>query len=63
VFTPHQLASLVDIFGADHVLAGTDYPFDMAESDPLGHLASVDAFDSKTIESIAGGNARRVLGI
>jgi aminocarboxymuconate-semialdehyde decarboxylase len=54
---------LVDIFGADHVLAGTDYPFDMAESDPLGHLTSVDAFDSKTIESIAGGNARRVLGI
>jgi aminocarboxymuconate-semialdehyde decarboxylase len=63
VFTPHQLASLAEVFGADHVLVGTDYPFDMAESDPLGHLASVDSFDSKTIEAIAGGNARTLLGI
>jgi len=63
VFTPHQLASLVEVFGADHVLMGTDYPFDMAESDPLGHLASVEAFDSKTVEAIAGGNARKALGI
>ena len=35
VFTPQQLAALVEIFGAGHVLMGTDYPFDMAESDPL----------------------------
>ena len=39
VFTPHQLVALIDVFGADHVLIGTDYPYDMAESDPLGHLA------------------------
>jgi aminocarboxymuconate-semialdehyde decarboxylase len=63
VFTPHQLRSLVEVFGASQVLVGTDYPFDMAESDPLGHLASVDSFDSKTIEAIAGGNARKLLGI
>jgi predicted TIM-barrel fold metal-dependent hydrolase len=34
VFTPQQLNALVEIFGADHVVMGTDYPFDMAESDP-----------------------------
>ena len=63
VFTPQQLAALVEIFGADHVLMGTDYPFDMAESDPLGHLASVDTFDSNTISAIAGNNARKLLGL
>jgi aminocarboxymuconate-semialdehyde decarboxylase len=63
VFTPHQLVALVEMFGADHVLTGTDYPFDMAESDPLGLLACVETFDSRTIEAIAGGNARKLLGI
>jgi aminocarboxymuconate-semialdehyde decarboxylase len=63
VFTPQQLAGLVEAFGADHVVMGTDYPFDMAESDPIGHVASVKAFDSTTIEAIAGGNARKLLAI
>jgi len=63
VFTPQQLAGLVEAFGADHVLMGTDYPFDMAESDPIGHVASVKTFDSTTIEAIAGGNARKLLAI
>ena len=63
VFTPHQLKHLVDVFGADHVLMGTDYPFDMGEYDPIGHVASVEAFDEKTRAAIAGGTAKRLLGI
>jgi aminocarboxymuconate-semialdehyde decarboxylase len=63
VFTPHQLRHLVEVFGADHVLMGTDYPFDMGEYDPIGHVASVDSFDDKTRAAIAGGNAKRLLGI
>ncbi len=63
VFTPRQLAGLIETFGADHVLIGTDYPFDMAEADPLAHLASVPALPDSTIAAIAGGNARRLLGI
>ncbi len=63
VFTPHQLTHLVEVFGADHVLMGTDYPFDMGEYDPIGHVASVAAFDDKTRAAIAGGNAKRLLGI
>jgi aminocarboxymuconate-semialdehyde decarboxylase len=38
VFTPHQLRALIEVFGSDHVLLGTDYPFDMAEMDPIGHV-------------------------
>jgi aminocarboxymuconate-semialdehyde decarboxylase len=63
VFTPHQLAHLLRVFGADHIVMGTDYPFDMAEYDPIGHLASVEELDSATLAAVAGGNARRLLGI
>lgn len=63
VFTPHQLAELVRVFGADHVLMGTDYPYDMAEYDPVAHVASVDGFDAATIAALAGGNAKRLLGL
>ena len=63
VFTPYQLAELVRLFGADHVLLGTDYPYDMAEFDPLGHVAGVEGFDASTIAALAGGNAKRLLGL
>jgi len=63
VFTTHQLEQLVRVFGADHILMGTDYPFDMGEYDPVGHLAECNDFDSKTIAAIAGGNARALLGL
>ena len=63
MFTPHQLAELVRLNGADHVIMGTDYPFDMAEYDPIGHVASADGFNAATIAAIAGGNARKLLGI
>ena len=63
VFTPHQLAELVRLYGADHVIMGTDYPFDMVEYDPIGHVASVPEFDAATIAAIAGGNAKRLLGM
>jgi aminocarboxymuconate-semialdehyde decarboxylase len=63
VFTPHQLEALVKTFGIDHVLLGTDYPFDMAEYDPLGHVASVEMLDAKARAAIGGGNAKKLLGL
>jgi aminocarboxymuconate-semialdehyde decarboxylase len=63
VFTPYQLRELVRLFGADHIIMGTDYPFDMGEYDPIGHLASVEEVDAAIMAAIAGGNARRLLGI
>src|SRR5579863_9777399 len=63
VFTPHQLAELVRVFGADRVVMGTDYPFDMADFDPVGHIAGVPGFDAATIAALAGGNARKLLGL
>ncbi len=39
---------------------GTDYPFDMAEYDPVGHIAGVEGFDAATIAALAGGNSKRL---
>jgi aminocarboxymuconate-semialdehyde decarboxylase len=62
VFTPHQLAELVRVFGVDRIMMGTDYPFDMADYDPVGHVVGTN-FDAATTAAICGGNAKRLLGI
>jgi aminocarboxymuconate-semialdehyde decarboxylase len=62
VFTPHQLAALVALFGAEKLLLGTDYPYDMGEYDPLGHIASVESLSAAERGAIAGGNARGLFG-
>src|SRR5919109_1503066 len=38
-FDRGMLAHLVERFGADHVLLGTDYPYDMGMEDPVGFIA------------------------
>jgi aminocarboxymuconate-semialdehyde decarboxylase len=63
VFTPHQLDALIKTFGADHIVMGTDYPFDMLEYDPIGHVNSVTGLDDATRAAIAGGNAKKLLGL
>ena len=63
VFTPHQLAELVRLYGADRIIMGTDYPYDMADYDPIGLVASVPSFDPSMVAALAGGNAKRLLGL
>ena len=62
VFTPHQLQELVRLYGADKILMGTDYPFDMADYDPVGHVCGAD-LDAATVAAICGGNIKRLLGL
>ncbi|HEX4980329.1 MAG TPA: amidohydrolase family protein [Ilumatobacteraceae bacterium] len=59
VFEPRMVEHLVDEFGADRVLLGTDYPFDMSTTDPLAFLAGAD-LDATTRALIVGGNAARL---
>jgi aminocarboxymuconate-semialdehyde decarboxylase len=61
VFTPQQLSALIATFGIDHVLMGTDYPYDMAEYDPLQLLAVTTSLDDSARAAIAGGNAKKLL--
>jgi aminocarboxymuconate-semialdehyde decarboxylase len=63
VFTTHQLKALVDVFGADHVVMGTDYPYDMMEYDPVGHIMDTPGLDDTARSKLAGGNLKGLLGM
>lgn len=63
VFDPEHVASLVRRYGSDRVLMGTDYPYDMAEQDPLGLLAAVPGLTPVDHARICGGNAAALLGL
>ncbi len=63
VFTDHQLEYLVEQWGADHVLMGTDYPYDMGEIDPIGFVERAARLSEGDRKAILGGNAARLLNI
>jgi aminocarboxymuconate-semialdehyde decarboxylase len=60
VFDQDQLDSLVRTHGADRLCLGSDYPFDMAEPDPVGFHARLAAEDQA---KILGLNAADLLGL
>jgi aminocarboxymuconate-semialdehyde decarboxylase len=62
-FDPELLANLIRKFGSDHVLLGTDYPYDMGEEDPVGLIASVPGLGKEDRALIMGGNAARLLKV
>jgi aminocarboxymuconate-semialdehyde decarboxylase len=63
VFAEDQLGFLIDKYGADHIVLGTDYPYDMGETDPLGLISRTVGEDEEALAMIAGGNAARLLGL
>lgn len=63
VFQPLYLRHLIDVVGVDHVLLGTDYPFDMSETDPLGLVKATDGLDDNERAAISGGNAASLYGL
>ena len=63
VFDPEMLRHLVDLFGADRVLLGTDYPYDMGMEHPVDFIGGTPGIASSDKSKIMGGNAARLLGI
>ena len=61
VFSAAQLEYLIRQYGADHVLLGTDYPYDIGESDPVGHVDSVLELSDAERQAICHDNAVRLL--
>ena len=56
VHTPEALRGLVAAAGADRVLLGSDFPFDMGVTDPLARLAAA-GLSADDQHAIASGNA------
>lgn len=63
VFAEDQLAFLIRKYGADHVVLGTDYPYDMGETDPVGLISRAVGDDQAALAAITSGNAARLIGL
>lgn len=63
VFRPQQIRHLVDLVGAEHVMLGTDSPYDMGETDPVGLLDSVEGLSKSERDLIARGSAMKLLNM
>lgn len=61
VFAPDLLERLVRTYGADRVLMGTDYPFDMGQGNPIDFVRSAGLSDAEHA-MILGENANRLFG-
>jgi len=62
-FDPAMVRQMVDQYGPEHVLLGTDYPYDMGVEDPLEFIASIPRLKRDERAMIEGGNAARLLKI
>lgn len=60
VFDRGALQELIRQVGTDRVLLGTDYPFDLADTDPLTSILALDV-DDDARSAIASGNVLRLL--
>ena len=62
VFDPAAVRFLVGTFGASQLVVGSDYPFAMGETDPVGILEKA-GFEPDVLSAIVSENAQRFLGL
>lgn len=62
VFSPVLLKQLVEQYGDDRVLLGTDYPFDMGQGNPVDFIASAGLTDDQRAK-VLGRNAEELFGL
>jgi len=61
VYDTATLRRLIEVFGGDRVMAGTDYPFVIMDDDPAGSIEALAA-DPALRQALRAGNAQRWLG-
>ncbi len=55
------LQRLYQMVGADRIMLGSDYPFDMGEADPVGRVRELSGVTEEDRQKILGDNALRLL--
>ncbi len=60
---PEALRFVADAVGADRILMGTDYPFAVADADPVGTVAAIPGLEEDARAAIRGGTAAGLLGL
>jgi aminocarboxymuconate-semialdehyde decarboxylase len=63
VYTEAALRFLIDTVGADRVLFGTDWPYDMALDWPVSWILSMQSLSPEEKEAILWKNLERLLGL
>ncbi len=61
VHDPAVLRFLIDTMGAERVLLGTDYPFEMGDDDPVSLVESVPGITDTEVSLITGATAASLL--
>jgi predicted TIM-barrel fold metal-dependent hydrolase len=62
VYTAPALRHLIEVVGADKVMLGTDYPFDMGVSDPVERAAAA-GLPAADLTAVLSGNAATLFGV
>jgi aminocarboxymuconate-semialdehyde decarboxylase len=62
VYDDGAIHHLIRAFGNSQVMAGTDYPFPIMDTDPAGRLERL-CLPAQTLQRLRSGNARRWLGL
>lgn len=63
VHEPAALRYLLEVFGEDYLMLGTDYPFPLGELEPGSLIKSMNELSETTRHRLLGGTARAWLGI
>ncbi|MFC0529953.1 amidohydrolase family protein [Phytohabitans kaempferiae] len=61
VHIPQVITYLVDLVGADRVVMGSDYPYEMHERQPVKAIEAVPSLTADQRSQILGGNVERIL--
>jgi aminocarboxymuconate-semialdehyde decarboxylase len=62
VFDPLAVRFVIDTFGSSQICVGSDYPYAMADSDPVATLEK-SGLEAAVLAAIRAGNAWRFLGL
>lgn len=63
VYTGDTLRRLIDLVGADHVVLGSDYPYDVGVRDPVERFELVPGLTDEERHAVLHGTAATLLGL